>query len=404
MFKQELLADNQELLKKLAFLLRIACKEVDEDYFKQLGLKNLNPFSLKYIFTKPKGEGWKSLIKFAFNNLDKIGIKNIYFVLPIIHDWNSKSKVGETTRFSSLIALQYYQWIIKENIYSSRNDNKDHLLQTILYGSSKIKNELKEIFEEILKYKWKYHKDPYYDLSKIILTKFDGIDVCRVLPEYVLQLADLFWFYTPRKDEFYHHTSIGVEQYFGMEGDQLDYFPASAYQTPIYWLLQFSLKETIYFILEFTNKTVECFAKSDFAKHEVEEIKVFFGESNTLKLYISDRLWNTYRGTQVSPHALESIHMSLEKYFLERGKNTDSKTLEFWLLYLLKNSKSASINAVVASLVSAYPEKTFNVAKTLFRTKEFFLYDTRRLVLDHGQKSSLLMLKNNYSMNSKALR
>lgn len=400
-FKEELLADNQALLKKLTFLLRIACKEVDEDFFKQFGIKNLNIFSLKYVLTKPKGQGWKSLIKFVFENLNKIDIKNIYFVLPIIHDWNSKFKEGEITRFSSLIALQYYQWIIKEDIYFSRDDTEDHLLQTILYGSSEIKNELKEVLEEILRNKWKYHRDPYHDLSQVILTKLEGIAVSKILPKYVLQLADLFWSYTPRKDDFYRHSSIGVEQYFGMEDDLFNYFPASSLQTPIYWLLQSSLKETIDFILEFTNKTVECFAMSDFAKHEVEEVGVFIERGKSTKQHISNRLWCTYRGTQVSPHVLESMHMALEKFFLEIGKHSDAKTLESWLLYLLKNSKSASISAVVTSIVLAYPEKTFNVAKILFKTKKFFLYDTSRLVLDQGQKSSLLMLKNTYGVNSK---
>ncbi len=400
-FEDKLLADNQKLLKKLTFLSRIACKEVDEDFFKQLGLKNLNLFSLKYILTKPKGQGWKSLVKFTFKNLDKIGIKNIFFVLPIIHDWNSKFKEGETTRFSSLIALQYYQWIIKEDVYFTRDNTEDHLLQTILYGSSEIKNELKEIFEKILENRWKNHREPYYDLSKVILTKLEGINVSKVLPAYVLQLADLFWSYTPKEDAFYTHSRMEVEQSFDIEDDYLDYFPASSYQTPIYWLLQFSLKETIDFILEFTNKTVECFAKSDSAKYEVEKVEVFVEEDKSIKQYISNRLWCTYRGTQHSPRVLESMHMALERFFIEREKNTDSKTLEYWLLYLLKNSKSASITAVVASIVLAYHEKTFNVAKILFKSKKFFLYDTSRLVLDQGQKSSLLMLKNNFGVNSK---
>ena len=126
-FQDNLLSENQKLLKKLTFLLRIACKEVDEDIFKQLGIKALNLFSLKYVLTKPKGHGWKSLIKYVFENLDEIGIKNINFILPIIHDWTSKVKEGDTTRFSSLIALQYYQWTIKEDIYFSRDDTEDHL-------------------------------------------------------------------------------------------------------------------------------------------------------------------------------------------------------------------------------------------------------------------------------------
>jgi len=387
-FKNELLENNQELLKRLTFLLRIACKEVDSAFFKQLGLKNLNLFSLKYVLTRPKGQGWESLIKFVYDNIEAIGIKNINFVLPIIHDWNSKIKEGKTTRLSSLIALQYYQWIIGEDVYFSNDDTKEYLLQTILYGASEIKEELKKILDEILKNKWKYHRDPYYELSKNILTKFEGIYVAKALPEYVLKLADLFWTYTPKKDEYYHRTSIGVEQYFCMEDDHLEYFPASAFYTPIYWLLHFLLKETIDFILKFTNKTVECYAKSDLDKNQVEEVEVFIEKDKTIKQYISNRLWCTYRGTQVSPHVLESIHMALEKFFLEKGKDVDSETLENWLLYLLKNSKSASISAVVTSIVLAYPEKTFNIAKILFKTKEFFFYDTSRWVLDQKAKSN----------------
>lgn len=397
-FTDHLLAENEKLLKKLTFLLRIACKEVDQDFFKQLGLRNLDLFSLKYVLTKPKGQGWQTFIKFIFDHLDKIGIENIDFLLPIIHDWNSKFKKGETSRFSSLIALRYYQRTITEHTYFPRDDTKDHLLQTIIYGSFEIKNELKGIFEEILKHKWKYPRDPFFDLSNTILTKLEGITISQIFPNYVLQLADLFWSYTPKEDEFYRHSSLGVEEYFGMEDEHLDYFPASSYQTPIYWLLQSSLQETIDFILAFTNRAVEHFATSEFAKYEIEEIEIGFNREKPIKQYISNRLWCTYRGTQVSPHVLESIHMALEKYFLENGQYADSKTLEGWLLYLLKNSRSASISGVVTSIVLAYPEKTFNIAQILFKTKELFLYETSRLVLDQQQKSSLLMLKNNFGV------
>jgi hypothetical protein len=96
-----------------------------------------------------------------------------------------------------------------------------------------------------------------------------------------------------------------------------------------------------------------------------------------------------YRGTgsPVSPYLLQSIHMALEKYFLENGKNAEPEILENWLIYLLKNSESASISSVVASIVMAYPEKTFNVAKILFKTKELILNDTTRLVGEQSAKS-----------------
>lgn len=391
LFKKELLENELALLRKLTFLLRIACKEIDEDVFSQLGIKSLSLFSLKYILTKPKGYGWKCLIKFVYDNLDKIGIDHIYFVLPIIYDWNSKSKEGETTRFASLIALSYYEWTIGERVYYSQGETKDNLLNTIIYGSSEIKDELKDIFEQVIKNKWKKHSEPYYDLSKAVLRKFDGITLCRALPNHVLQLADLFWTYIPSDDKYHRVHRKELENHFGMEKEYSDYFPASAYQTPIFWLLNISLKETVDFILAFTNKAVEHFAKSKFAEYEVREVDVYFDEDKTLKQYICHRLWCLYRGTQAAPNVLESIHMALEKYFLEIGKSLNTKTIETWLKYLLISSKSASISAVVASIVLALPEKTFNIAKILFKTKDFFFYDTARFTLDQTAKS-------NYSM------
>jgi len=397
-FKESLLADNQDQLKKLTFLLRIACKEVDDDILRQLGVRNQNLFSLKYVLTRPKGQGWKSLIKFIFNNLAGIGIRNIYFVLPIIHDWTSKFKEGETTRYSGLIALSYYQYIIENDVYFSKKDPQNSLLQTILYSSNEIKDELEKIFGEIIKNKWKNHRDPYYELCRIILIKLEGIIIAQTHPRSVLQLADLFWSFTPKKSRYDFHFRIGVEQSFGIEDDHTEYFPSSSYQTPIYWLLQSSFKETVDFILNFTNKTVKNFARSEFAKNEVEEIELFTEKGKPIKQYICCRLWCTYRGTQVAPHILESMHMALEKYLLDRGQNTDSETLQYWLLYLLQNSISASITGLVVSIILKYPEKTFNIAEILFRTKEFYHYDTNRMVLDQGQKSSILSLKESFGV------
>lgn len=394
LFKEELLGNDWELLKRLTFLLRLACKEVDYDILKQLGVSDLNLLAIKYVLTKPKGMGWQSAIRFIHDNLDRIGVKNIHFVLPVIHEWNQKIKKGETTRLSSLIALKYYQWIIEDDVYLSGGEDKENLLQTILHGAAMIKPELEGIFGEVLKNRWNNHEDPYYDLMKAILTEMEALPVWRTLPECVLQVADLFW-YRPPQEKGYRYHRMDIEDEFCLNDVHHDYFPASPYQTPIYCLLQFALKKTIDFILAFTNKTVECFAHSRF-ENEIQETDVFIKDGQFIRQYICDRLWCLYRGTQVSTYLLESIHMALEKYFLENGKNVDAKILESWLLHLLRNSKSASISAVVTSIVLAYPEKTFNVAKVLFQTKDFFLYDTHRFLLDQSQKSSLITLRDGF--------
>lgn len=149
-----------------------------------------------------------------------------------------------------------------------------------------------------------------------------------------------------------------------------------------------NLKGTIDFILNFTNKSVQKYDASGF-DNSVLDIEVLLGDENVQNQYISHCLWNLYRGTgsPVSPYLLQSIHMALEKCFLGIGKKAESNILEDWLHYLLKHSESASISSVVTSIVLAYPEKTFNVAKVLFKTKEFIFHDTTRLVSDQSAKS-----------------
>ncbi|UZJ39556.1 ATP-binding protein [Prosthecochloris sp. SCSIO W1102] len=395
LFKEELLGNDQGLLKRLTFLLRLACKEVDYDSLKQLGVSDLNLLAIKYVLTKPKGMGWQSAIRFIHDNLDTIGFKNIHFVLSVIHEWNQKVKKGETTRLSSLIAIKYYQWTIEEDVYLSHGDDKENPLQTILHGAATIKPELEGIFGEVLKNRWNNHRDPYYDLMQAILTDIGAFPVWITLPESVLQVADMFW-YRPPQEKGYRYHRTDIEDDFCLSHVRHDYFPSSPYQTPIYWLLQFALKKSIDFILAFTNKTVECFVRVRSATNEIQETDVFIENGQFIKQYICDRLWCSYRGTQVSTNLLSSIHMALEKFFVENGKDMDSKTLESWLLYMLRNSKSASISGLVTSIVLAYPEKMFNVAKVLFQTKDFFLFDLSRYMFDKSHKSSLIALRDGF--------
>jgi hypothetical protein len=113
-------------------------------------------------------------------------------------------------------------------------------------------------------------------------------------------------------------------------------------------LLQFHLKGTIDFILNFTNKSVQQYAISGF-DNSVQKVDIYLDDEKKQSQHISHCLWNLYRGTGffVTPYFFQSIHMALEKYFLRVGEKIESNILEDWLLYILKNSESASISSVV---------------------------------------------------------
>ncbi len=387
---------EDKLLHKILFLLRIACKTIDENFLRLLGIKGVGAISLKTVFTAPKGSGWDSTITFINKHKKKLQFRYMSAVLPVLDDWNRSHKQGETTKNASQIALFYLEELTKQEgfYFSDRDDTKDKLIRTILNGSSEIKTELTRIVDEIIAQKDTSHRGQYYELVKMILSSIaDSSEISKNLPKEVIKLANLFWFYAPKENgRTFSDYRNDIEQYFNLSEGRLEYYPASAFQTPIFQLLQTDPQATVDFILSFTNKSIEYFAKSEFAQYEAEDIDVIVDDSGTtIKQYICHRIWNIYRGTQVAPLLLESIHMALERWLLITAKTATQDVLESWCLYLMKNSSSASITAIVASVVLAEPSKLFNIAKLLFQTKDFFFFDTARMQLDMTAKSTYVI-------------
>jgi hypothetical protein len=389
-FEDRLLEDSLELTKRICFMLRIACKEVDDDVFKQLCIIDNTSLPYENIFTRPKGSGWSSLVKFISNNFNKIGAENLGFILPVLYEWNSKFKSGETTRSASIIALDYYKWIYSEDIYYESGGAGSSLIEIIAYGTSEIKGEIKGVINEVVKKNFTGHRDPYIGFCKHVLTKLDGIHVAKELPEETIALAKTFWIkdYSKDTDPYSNHRHKREFRYGITDEHDFQYFPASALQTPVYWLLQSSLKQTVDFILEFSNEVTENIVRFyGREKFNVSKVQI---EGLSVEFYIDANLWVAYREAGDAPYLFSSILMALEKFFLTYADQFKDDELECWLIYMLKNTKSSAICSVVASIVLANHGRTFNVAKILFGIKDFFSCDLQRQVFDRGLKSQLL--------------
>lgn len=269
---------QDELLHKILFLLRIACKAMDEEFLRILGFKKASAISLKTVFTVPKGSGWESAIAFINKHKAKLQFRYMGAILPVLNDWNLKHKRGETTKNASQIALFYFDELTKhEDFYfGDRDDTKDKLIRTILNGSGEIKPELTRIVNQILAAKDTSHRGRYYELVKVILSSIaDSSEISKHLPVEVIRLANLFWSHTPKKNRYpFSGYRNDIEQYFDLAEGHFRYYPASAFQTPILQLLQTDPQATVAFILSLTNKSIEYFAKTDLGQREAEEINV----------------------------------------------------------------------------------------------------------------------------------
>lgn len=399
LFEEKFLEDDANLLVEITFLLRIACKEIDETTFESLGLQKTNNIPIQTLFTKPKGSGWDYVIDFINRNKEKLGLNNINAILAVLNDWNSKNKRGKITKAASEIALFYYESIAEHNgfKYQSRDGLGKNIINVILNGSNEIKQELSSIIDEVVNKGVIAYRDKYYELVKTMLSSlFDSAEVAQAIPEKLLSLAKVYWIRDVKNDNPYTSHSLEMEQHFGLALNLREYSPPSPYQTPTLVLLRTAPDQTLDFIVSFTNKTVEYYKNSSLSRNEIQEVGIFTDDTISRTQYISNRLWEMYRGTDVAPDVLVSVHMALEKWLLELGESATAEELEKRCVHLYKNSKSASITSIIVSIILAYPFKLFNVAAMIFKTKEFFLYDTTRYIKDSSHKSMLESLRDNF--------
>ena len=252
---------------------------------------------------------------------------------------------------------------------------------------------MKSILAEVVKNSWIHHNSPYHDIVEYLITPqnvlldINAYFVCR---KQLLPILKLFW--SESKDNYKDYSSIGTEKYFGLNPERsgMNYFPPSPFQTPILGLLNIeslaSLDDyaTLDFVIEFVDVCISCFDKRGKELQKLDEITVSFDDGSKHKVLCSSMLWNMYRGSSgISvPNILESIHMALEKYLLdllegeEKNKNIEGVRMILWRI--LKNSHSASLYAIVTSVVLAHYNDMFDLFLFLIQDIRFLQLDLHR--------------------------
>lgn len=375
-FEKEIIADDFKILKRILFLLRIACTDVSSVQ------------SIEII--KPKGRGWEEIINLIYKHQYDFFESNLQLVLPILTDWCNFNKIGKTTRYAGLLVLSVIQKTETEENFYMHEVAEENILKVVFNAANEIKSELKEIFDKVVSNKWTDHNDPYEGLcTKIIEKPYIATELIKTLPLSVIQLCDLYWQKQSKKQDRYGYDRDTMESRYGLAGKhELKYFPSSANQTPIKWLLQIAFYDTLEFIISFTNRAVESYSKSDYGQRDVKKITLYINETEVTQ-HFSNAIWCMYRGSgnPVVPDLLQSIHMALEKVLLEYSQILKSEIMQKILIRILTRSKSASLTSVVCSVVLANPDKFYDIALILFKTIELFHLDSIRCTNEIQAKS-----------------
>ena len=382
---------GQELFTRMMFLLNTACRGgMDPEMLEILNGNKETEFN-QYRFTKPKGTAWKTLLKYTYENRDKIcwSEENRQIVTEVLYTWTQANHEGEATRAAGWIALYLRKKIYAETKYKYDFENNEVLKKLddiILNAAKEIKTELDELFTEVIHTNALDHRSEYYQLIKKATSNIMDCGMIYVaIPETLIKLLGVCWIES--EPEPYPDIHPEMESYFGLKAHlDFKYYLVSALQTPVYKLLAVAPQQGMNFVLNLLNYASECYRKSSLATEygECQEIELVFSETEKVKQICSDRLWKMHRGTAPNPNVLECVLMALERWLLEVAENFPEKLVNKFSLFLLKNSNNVAITATVLSVVEAYPEKLFEISCILLRTKEIFYYDIHRQASETG--------------------
>ncbi|MBD1434615.1 ATP-binding protein [Sphingobacterium sp. DN00404] len=395
--KSLIVKNNFGLLLQIIKIMRTACK------------KNIGDQNSKYYI--PIGYGWSCVISMIYEYIEEISIEHWETIYNLLKEWSNildyQHGQNSTTKDAGLIMLYLFKHHIK--LGYSRNRDGDEEVKLLVRFSGGIQDELKSILEE-RDSEDEFEDDGFYDedrlkikLIKVALSGYPSKQMARCMPDMVISLAKEHWMKTtcqvfyPKNDhdrmmmEITRSSgSLDVNEYFGLrnEGSRLNYFPASAVQTPVYWLLKYHTFQALCFIAEISNWCAENYALSEFAERDdLRQLDLILPDGTKIRQFGSDLLWCVYRGTvKVSPYEWQSILMALEKYLLElcqEGAKNIEKINDL-IDYLLRNSNSVAVTGVISSIFQAYPEFASAYISCLFSNRKFIDYDIARFVHDQS--------------------
>ncbi len=411
--KEQLFANDCELLKRFCFILRIACKIPDQELLSQLAIqKEMSEYLSHTIVLKPYGPGWNAVIHFLFDEKQNISKSLLPHISAVLEEWSSQIHTGHdlppNSREVGLLAMHLLSEI--KDSYGD-DDERRKFLNVIVRVVPAIQNEFNEMLETDLFRNDSKKRRLYYidDLVDIALMKQESRLLCKYAPDIVINIAWHEWIKIPSENDVEIGNGFGeVEECFGLDKYKTDmeFFPPSGLKGPFSHLLQFHPKKGLDFILGFLNTAADKYAHSEFDDPEtypnlpenmtpsgVQEVEITLNDGMKINQYCSERLWLGYRGHGVIPNILQCALMALENWMIDLVTIfNDPVILEALFNEVLRKSNSVMPTAILASIATGFPDKLGNAALPILRTPEFYGLDLKRMVHERGGSEANLFV------------
>jgi hypothetical protein len=378
-----LVANECALLKRVIHLLRVACVATP-DWLREL--REHGSF-----FNVPDGPAWSTVLKLVYDNFQRFAAADQPLLLGLIEDavrgvsWWAPELPG-----AEFVAGIGYALLPDLQGYRS-DDARERLLKVL----AKVPKADPARFEEVLR--GRETEDDRRDrvaeeFQDLLLTGAEGMPAVRDRPTVMVSVAADYLLASDeeiRRDR-YRHYSTDIDIHFGIrEGRRGDFFPASALRGPWLPLLKHHPRIALEFYYQVFNHSIDWYVHPRVPEplEPAWEIELTFADATVQKQWGNPRLWNAYRGVSVSPYALQSLLMALEKWLLEFA-SAHPKHLDAVVLEILRRSHSAALSAVVASVATAHPHRAAEALLVLLSAPDYVRLDRARMAQE-SQTSAL---------------
>ncbi len=386
-YSTELLANNKNHLRRVIHLLRVACVTTPAW---------LPPAAVHCsLLNAPDGPAWACVLGLVQSHLKSFVQEDGSLVLGLIEDWAKsvtwQNRYPEGAQSVAAIA----HWLLSSFDEYRSKDQRKRTLKVI----AKIPNEDTERFAALLQgSRCEDDRDrAAEEFRTIIFTGMEGNAAARDMPDTIVSAANdyLLCSEADLRHEWDFAPDLELESLFGIKcGRSQEFFHASAYRGPFLALLRHHPMKGLAFIINVFNHSAEYYAHPRVRSEYVElpfEITLTFSDGTVRTQWCNSRLWNLYRGTSVGPYVMQSLLMALEHWLLELAE-MQAQELDLVLLRILRESRSAALTAVVASIATAFPDASGETLLILLRSPLCIRLDRERLVQESLITSRLFHL------------
>lgn len=393
--KSILYESDFKIFRRILLLLKVACQETNYSLIDKLEGENKLEIYQSYCLM-PAGNGWPNVIQFIYNNLHDFDEISLLIIDTLLSWANILNNIdSENLKESECVGR------ILLHHYHNRQNIKDYPYKECIVLLFKLVGVIKEDVERIIIEELVLDLDEkaLYDslVIKHSLSWHYSKELAKHIPETLIEVMEKKWFNYPDKEKFKEYHSILDYSYYSYREPTKDeqcgvadneysfnYYPSSAYQTPIYHLLNHNPYQTLKFIVKLYDHSISIYMNYGY---DIKEIKIEY-EEYSITQYGNQELWYLYRqGTSFSD-LLECVLMALERWLLYMAKLSEKEGFEFLKDFLISvfltliQSQNIAITSVLASVSIAYPYLFKDKVLMLLQTQEFFLWDRSRYSQD----------------------